>query len=251
MSTALTELSRAHSRELLRDKKTAAGSIGIPVFFLALFVAIPLLMGDDGEQTLLKRMLPMALFFVFGSLVFFGTVSPAVELRQRGTLRLLSSTPLKPSTFLLALAPARLLLAVGFVAVAAAVAAAFGALPVGRLPLLLAVSLAGLAFLLGLGFLLAARLETAESAGNLLSLVLVVLQFLAGGLVPLSTLPNAVGTVLGWLPPALLYDGLGYTLVGADAATPVWAGILVLLGAAALCGAAAVRSFRWDRATDS
>ena len=251
MTTALQAMTRAHAREMVRDRKTAAGSIGIPVFFLLLFVAMAALMDSGAEHTLMRRLLPLSLLFVFGSLIFFGTVSPAVELRQRGTLRLLSSTPLRPGTFLLALAPARLLLAVLFVAASAGVSAGFGLLPVGRLPVLVVTSLVGLAFLLALGFLLAARLSTAESAGNVLSLVLMVLAFLAGGLVPLSTLPGAVGRVLGWLPPALFYDGLSYGLVGGPARHPVAVGWAVVLVVAAVLGVAAVRTFRWNRATDA
>lgn len=256
MSTAvagrpLRTLSQAHAREMLRDRKTAAGAVGIPAFFLALFVAISVLSDDSADHDLLRRLLPMALFFVFGSLIFFGTVSPTVELRARGTLRLLSSTPLRPSTFLLALAPARLVLAAVFIAVTALVSASFGLLPTGRLGILVVTSACGVAFLLALGFLLAARLTAAETASNLLSLVLVVLLFLAGGLVPLSSLPAAVADVLGWLPPALLYEGLASGLVDEPTTHPVWAGWAVLLGAAALLGGLAVRGFRWDRATDS
>jgi ABC-2 type transport system permease protein len=256
MSTAvagrpLGALSRAHSREMLRDRKTAAGAVGIPAVFLALFVAIAVVSDDSPDHDLLRRLLPMALFFVFGSLIFFGTVSPTVDLRSRGTLRLLSSTPLRPSTFLLALAPARLVLAASFIAVTAAVSAAFGLLPTGGLPSLVVTCACGVAFLLALGFLLAARLTGAETASNLLSLVLVVLLFLAGGLVPLSSLPASVADVLGWLPPALLYDGLASGLVGEPAVHPAWAGWAVLLLCAVLLGGLAVRSFRWDRATDS
>src|SRR5919197_5473883 len=129
-------LTTANSRELVRDRKTAGANLLLPAFFIGLFVAISLLTDPDGDRGVMKFSLPTATFFVLGSISFFGTVVPAVELRRRGTLRLLSTTPLRPGTFLLALAPVRLAVALLFIAVTLVVSRWFGLLEAGPVPLI-------------------------------------------------------------------------------------------------------------------
>jgi ABC-2 type transport system permease protein len=249
-SNAFASLTAANSRELVRDRKTATANLLLPVFFLGLFVAISLLIDPGGERGIMRFSLPTATFFVLGSISFFGTVVPAVELRRRGTLRLLSTTPLKPSTFLLALAPIRLAIALVFLAVAIAISQWFGLLQVERVPLIVAAFLGGLAFFVSLGFVLAARLDSAEAANNILTLVLILLLFLAGGLTSLDRLPDGVRVVMEWLPPSMMLDALRHAMAGADAHNPSWLSLLVLLGASVAMTLLAVRLFRWDRGGD-
>jgi ABC-2 type transport system permease protein len=246
---AFAALTTANSRELIRDRKTAAANLLLPVFFLGLFLAISLLTDPGGDKGVMKFALPTATFFVLGSISFFGTVAPAVELRRRGTLRLLSTTPLRPSTFLLALAPIRLVIALLFIALAIVISGFFGLLEVERVPLIVAACLGGLALFVSLGFVLAARLDSADAANNVLTFVLILLLFLGGGITSLASLPDGLRVVFEWLPPSMMLDALRHAMTGADARHPAWLSLLVLLGASVLTTLLAVRLFRWDRAS--
>lgn len=244
---AFASLSIATGRELIRDPKTASANVLLPIFFLVLFVVLALLVDPSGDKDVMEVALPTATFFVLGSIAFFGTVAPAVDLRRRGTLRLLSTTPLQPSTFLLSLAPVRLAIAAIFVAVALVVSAVSGLLSVGRVPLSVAACAAGLAFFVSAGFVLAARLQSADAANNLLSLVLMVALVLAGGIVPLADFPDGVRGVVEWLPPAMMFDALEQTMSGRDAAHPLAVELGLLLAESAVLTLLATRLFRWDR----
>ncbi|NHD18342.1 MULTISPECIES: ABC transporter permease [unclassified Actinopolyspora] len=239
-------LALANARELIRDRKTAFAAIVMPLFFLVLFLAVGYFVNRSGEADAIRMLLPTALFFMLGSMSFFGTVSPAVDLRQRRTLRLLSTTPLRKIAFLGSLAPVRALVAMGYVALVVAFATAFGYVSPVRIPVLLVSAAAGVAFFLSLGFVLAAVLPSAEAANNTLSLVLVLMAFLGGGVLPLRSMPEGAQAVLGWLPPARLMETFRHSIAGLPAQHSPWSSWVIMLGASALLTMLATRVFSWD-----
>jgi ABC-2 type transport system permease protein len=172
---------------------------------------------------------------------------PLVALRERGTLRLLSTTPVSRLTILLAQAPARLALALGHTAVIAAVSAVMGHLPVARLGSLLITCLAGLVLLVPIGFLLGSLLPTAEAASNALTFVLLGLLGPAGLFVPVDNLPSSARQTLGALPPGLLGAAIRHDLTGEPASQPAWLAWLVCAGTGAALTLLAARTFRWQR----
>lgn len=239
-------LALAHSRQLTRDRRAAMGVIGFPLLFLVLAMAGPI---GSGEVS--RFQLPGALFTALAAIALYGTVLPAAELRRRGTLRLLSTTPLTRRALLLSLAPVRLALAGCFVVLNCAVSYAAGYLQVQRLPALLLTSVVGLAFLLALGFVFAAVLTTAETAETILTVLVIAIIFVGDAVVPLQLLPAGLADVLQWLPPALITGALRWELVGMPPAHPEWLAWSVGAGAALLLGALAVRVFRWDDGSKS
>lgn len=234
-------LALAHTRQLTRDRRAAMGVIGFPVLFLLLAVAGPI-----GSGEISRFQLPGALFTALAAIALYGTVLPAAELRRRGTLRLLSTTPLSRRTLLFSLAPVRLALAAAFIVLNCVVSAAAGYLQVQRLPALLLTSLVGLAFLLALGFVFAAVLTTAETAETVLTILVIAIIFIGDAVVPLRLLPAGLADVLQWLPPALITGALRWELVGTEAVHPEWLAWAISAGAALALGALAVRVFRWD-----
>ncbi|SDK49274.1 ABC-2 type transport system permease protein [Actinopolyspora mzabensis] len=239
-------LALANARELVRDRKTAFAAIVMPLFFLVLFLAVGHFVNRSSESDAIRMLLPTALFFMLGSMAFFGTVSPTVDLRQRRTLRLLSTTPLRKITFLLSLVPVRALVALGYVVLVVAFATAFDYVTLAGIPVLLVSAVSGVAFFLSLGFVLAAVLPSAEAANNTLSLVLILMAFLGGAILPLRSMPQGVRDVLGWLPPARLVDTFRHTIAGFPAQFPAWSSWLLMLGFAAVLTALATRVFSWD-----
>ncbi|MDS1272264.1 ABC transporter permease [Lipingzhangella sp. LS1_29] len=246
-TTPLRALTRANTRELLRDRTTLFGALLMPVGFIAMSVMLVALIPTAPGIDAAEMFLPFGLTMTLGAVIFFGTVSPIVDLRRRGTLRLLGTTPLPRWTFLLALVPFRaLLIVVALVAVVAA-AAVFDSWAPSQLPALVVTTVLGSALMLAIGFLLGAFLNSTETASTTLTVVLLAFVFAGGGVLPFELFPDRVGAVLEWLPPALFTDALANGLTGGNTTHPVWLAWIVLAGATLVVGAAALRLFRFDR----
>lgn len=241
-----TTLALAHARQLVRDRRTAVGVLIVPLLFLGIAIFGGNTASSAAERDLTRFQMPGALFVALVAIALYGTVVPAVDLRKRGTLRLLSTTPLPRSSFLISLVPVRLALAAAFFVLFTAVSAGYGYLDLADLPQLIVTCLTGLAFLMAFGFVFAAMLPSGEIAEHVLSVVLIVLAVAGGAIVPLSMFPHDVATVLGWLPPALLADALRAELVDLQAPHAEWISWLVMLGGAAVLAVFAARFFRWD-----
>jgi ABC-2 type transport system permease protein len=122
-------------------------------------------------------------------------------------------------------------------------ALALGWEPAGRPAAALLLVVVGTAAFAALGFLMAGtlRAEATLAAANLVYLLLLV----GGGVVvPLDRFPDAVRPAVELLPSGALAEGLR-DAVGADASFPGTA-VLVLAAWAAVTGAAAARTFRWE-----
>ncbi|RNL83158.1 ABC transporter permease [Halostreptopolyspora alba] len=240
-------LARTNTREMLRDKTTLFGAIIMPVGFIALAVMLSAVLPSEPGVDPVSLFMPFGLTMTLGAIIFFGTVSPIVDLRRRGTLRVLGTTPLRRWTFLLALVPPRAVILLGALALTVVVTAALGSWPPERLASLVVTTVLGAAFMLAIGFLIAAFISTTEAASTILTMVLLAFVFAGGGILPLELLPEGVGDVLEWLPPALFTDALAASLTGAEPTHPVWLAWLVLVATTAVLGAVAGRVFRFDR----
>lgn len=239
----LLALTTASTLELVRDGKTLFYVAIYPPCLLAAFLAVAAMRGEGTER--FRFFLAAGLFVALASVAFFGIAVPLVTLRERGTLRLLSTTPLSRLTVLAAQAPARLVLVLGHTALITALSAVLGFLPAERLGSLLITCLSGLALLVPLGFLLGAVLPSAEAAVHALTFALLALLGLAGLFVPLDAMPEAVRGPLGVLPAGLLGGALRHDLTGVPAAHPAWVAWLACLACGALLTLAAVHRFRW------
>jgi ABC-2 type transport system permease protein len=244
---ALAELTAASTRELLRDRKNLFYAAAFPMCMLAVFLGTAAVRPDGAQGDRVRFVLATGLLIALASVAFYGIAVPLVTLRERGTLRLLSTTPVSRLTVLLAQAPARLALALTHTAIIATISAALGHLPAGRLASLLVTAAAALALLVPIGFLLGSLLPSAEAAGNTLTFVLLAFLGVAGLFLPLDTLPGRAADILGALPPGLLGAAIRQDLTGVPAAQPGWVAWLACAGTGAVLTLAAVRTFRWDR----
>jgi ABC-2 type transport system permease protein len=164
-----------------------------------------------------------------------GVAVPLVAMRERGTLRLLSTTPVSRLTIMLAQAPARLGVALIQIVTIAALSAGLGYLPTQRLGSLFLTCLAGLVPLSPIGFVLGSFLPTAEAVSNMLVFILLALLGLAGLFLPFDV-----------MPPGLLGRAIMHDLVGLPASQPPWLACLAALGTGTLLTLLAVRTFRWE-----
>ncbi|MGA4799942.1 ABC transporter permease [Streptomyces lavendulocolor] len=195
----------------------------------------------------LKAALPTGLLMSLMSTAFFGTATPLIALRTRGTLRLLGTTPLSRLTFVVAQAPVRLGLVVVQLVALGVVAVAMDFVPLADTLRLMGTGLLGALMLFAFGYLIAARMRNAEVVNGLLGILMPVLLFFSGLFLPLSMLPSALTTVSELLPTTYLVDALNHDLNEAAAVHSLTVDWLILVAATAVFGGLAARLFRWDQ----
>ncbi|MFD8219014.1 ABC transporter permease [Streptomyces sp. NPDC059697] len=164
--------------------------------------------------------------------------------RERGILRRMSSTPVRPSA---------LLSAQMVVYGAAALASALCALIVGRLAFdvrlpeqpygyLLALLLAILAAL-ALGAVVSALSRTTKIAGAIGSAVFFPMMFCAGVWIPVNSMPDVMARIVGYTPFGAAAEALNRAAAGH---WPGWTHLGVLVAWTVLLTAGASRWFRWE-----
>lgn len=164
--------------------------------------------------------------------------------RERGILRRMSTTPVRPSALLSAQ-----MLVYG----AAALASALCALIVGRLAFdvrlpeqpygyLLALLLAILAAL-ALGAVVSALSRTTKIAGAIGSAVFFPMMFCAGVWIPVQAMPDTLARIVGYTPFGAAAQALNRAAAGD---WPGWAHLGVLAAWTVLLTAGAARWFRWE-----
>ncbi|MFE4750247.1 ABC transporter permease [Streptomyces mirabilis] len=164
--------------------------------------------------------------------------------RERGILRRMSSTPVRPSALLSAQ-----MLVYG----AAALASALCALIVGRLAFdvrlpeqpygyLLALLLAILAAL-ALGAVVSALSRTTKIAGAIGSAVFFPMMFCAGVWIPVQAMPDLLARIVGYTPFGAAAQALNRAAAGD---WPGWTHLGVLAAWTVLLTAGAARWFRWE-----
>jgi ABC-2 type transport system permease protein len=164
--------------------------------------------------------------------------------RERGILRRMSTTPVRPTALLTAqmtvyggaaLASALLALAVGRFAFAVR-------LPEQPLGYLLALVLAVLAAL-ALGAVVSALSRTTKMAGAIGSAVFFPAMFCAGVWAPVQTMPDVLARIVGYTPFGAAAEALNRAAAGH---WPGWTHLGVLVAWAVLLTGAASRWFRWE-----
>ncbi|MEV0911559.1 ABC transporter permease [Streptomyces hokutonensis] len=164
--------------------------------------------------------------------------------RERGILRRMSATPVRPTA---------LLSAQMVVYGTAALASALCALLVGRLAFdvrlpkqpggyLLALLLAVLAAL-ALGAVVSALSRTTKIAGAIGSAVFFPMMFCAGVWIPVNSMPDVMARIVGYTPFGAAAEALNRAAAGN---WPGWTHLGVLVAWTVLLTAGASRWFRWE-----
>ncbi|MFA5891231.1 MAG: ABC transporter permease [Actinomycetota bacterium] len=182
----------------------------------------------------------------YGIIGIAGTIA---QYRGQRILRRIRATPLSPRTFLVALGLAHLMLAVVQSGLVLATGVfLFGANVRGSILAIILFALLGNLTFINIGFMVAARAETAEAASGLGNFVAMPMMFLSGVFFPTDSLPWILPTVTSLLPLYPLVDAI--RRISVDGASimqlgsqfgqlAVWAvGSLIL----------ATRMFRFERA---
>lgn len=248
MTKAFGKLAAVEARLFLREPLAVFFAIVLPVgLLLGLGTTIPGFRDADpslGGQRFVDA--PFTAMMVLLSIVTLGlSVLPAglVLYRERGVLRRLSTTPVRPS----ALLSAQLLINVVVAVVATTLTLVLGHL-VLDVPLpgspwaFAAVFVLGTVTILAIGLLLAAVVPSSRVAQGVGSTLMFPLLFLAGMWLPRPLMPELLRRISDFTPTGAFGQGLMDAL-GGQAPQPLH--LAVLAGWALAAGAAAARLFRW------
>ncbi|MEU6409678.1 ABC transporter permease [Microbispora sp. NPDC046933] len=249
MTKAFGKLAAVEARLFLREPMAVFFAIVLPVgLLLALGTTIPGFRDADpslGGQRFVDA--PFTAMMVLLSIVTLGlSVLPGslVIYRERGVLRRLSTTPVRPG----ALLAAQLLINVVVSVVATTLTLVLGHLILG-VPLpgspwaFAAVFVLGTLTMLAIGLLLAAVAPNARVVQGAGSALMFPLLFLAGMWLPRPAMPELLGRISDFTPTGAFGQGLMDTL-GGHVPQPLH--LAVLAGWALAAGLAAARLFRWE-----
>lgn len=243
------EVSRASALELLRNGKIVASMMFMFGFFLLLIVWLNAVLADSPDVPggdYLRLNLATCIVVGYLAIAITGTTVPLVALRERGTLRLLGTTPLKRLTFLLAQTPARFALGAAEALVILAIALARGYLDPLQTLRLSVTLLLGLVMLFSFGYLLASRLRNAEVANQFTGLIPIIVLLTSGTVFPPSLFPDWLVPVLNAIPTAWFIQAAGADLSGYTPFASVYVLWGLMAAATVVATLLAARLFRWD-----
>lgn len=246
-SSATRELTLLHARELLRDGKYFYFALLFPFGMLGLFLGINALLPDEpGAPDFTSMVIPISLFLAVTSTALTVTAGPLVEMRAKGTLRLLGTTPVGRARVVVTHMAVRAAMVVVQSVLLLSVAVALGVVPVAAVPAMFGITLLGLGMFGAVGYLIGGRLTSPNAAAHLANLFQLASLFLSGLTIPLWLMPAPVAEVLGLLPTTFYVDLMMSRVTGADPNHPVWLSVVVMVGVTVVVAWASVRTFRWD-----
>ena len=244
-----SRLAYVETKLFLREKAAAIAVFGLPVALVIGFGLIPgfgdpqkNLSGQIGTQYIAS----VGVAIVLAILGLNGVPIVIGQYRERGILRRLGVTPVRPLTLLgadLMVWAAAAILSVAVV-VGVARVAFHGPAPVAPGWFVVSVIL-GIAALFALGLLVAAAAPTARSAAGLGWLLFFPNMFLAGVYFPTDEMSPVMRQIGNFTPLGAALHAVRDSWMGLDP-RPQYLGIMAAY--AVIAGALAARFFRWEQA---
>lgn len=235
-------------RLFLRRKEELFWTLAFPAFFIVLF---GLIYGDtdwtDQGLRAIDYILPGIVVMAVMVTGIMSTANGFVEEREKGIYRRLSLTPLKKqaliggqiiSRYLIILAQALILLAIGVIA--------FNIDIVGNYGLFWFVLTAGAVCFLTVGFALTGLIKNAKSSTPITMIAFFVLLFLGGVFFPVDMMPGFLQAISNGLPSTHLGEALRTVGVEAGGIGDIWIDIAVLGGWAVGCLGLSIKFFKWE-----
>jgi len=217
----------------------------IPAFFLFIIGSVPA-MRQPGPGTLTQfgAFIPVLIGMSLALIALIALPIPLVLNRDRGVLRRFATTPVAPSWLLAAQVVVNLALALmAIVIIVAGGALFFGVrLPSQPAGFVLSVLLA-IAAMFAIGLLIAALCPSAAVAGAVGTVVLYPLLFFSGLWTPTADMSPFLRRLSGFTPLNAAVQAMRDAMQGTF---PPARPLLVLAACAVICGALAVRYFRWE-----
>jgi ABC-2 type transport system permease protein len=242
-------LALVEGKLFLREKAALIGVFGLPV---ALVIGFGLIPGFSDPQKGLSDQIgteyiaALGVAIVLASLGLTGVPMVLGQYRERGVLRRLGVTPVRPVTLLLADLTVWAAAAVLSVALLIAVVRIAFHVPAPVKPgwFILAVAL-GIASLFATGLLAASVAPTARGAAGIGWLLLFPNMFLSGIYFPTEEMSSTMRQIGNFTPLGSAVHAVRDSWMGIDP-RPEYLGIMAAW--ALVAGALAARFFRWDQA---
>jgi ABC-type multidrug transport system permease subunit len=169
-----------------------------------------------------------------------------VDARRRRLLKRLIATPMSRAQYLLSFLISRLALLVIEVAVILGFAMAVFGVPLrGSLLQVGLIAILGVFAFGGLGLLIASRATTIEGASGLMNAVMLPMWVLSGVFFSAEHFPAVVQPLIQALPLTATIDAMRATMLRGDGMLQVGPELAVLALWGAICGAIALRVFKW------
>jgi len=247
--TGFSSLAFVEAKLFLREKAAALATFGLPV---ALVIGFGLIPGFDRPQKSLSDQIgteyiaALGVAIVLAILGLTGVPMVIGQYRERGILRRLGVTPVRPLALLLAdlvVWAASAVISVALVVAVVRIGFHVPA-PVKAGWFILAVVL-GIAALFAVGMLAAAVAPTAKSAAGIGWLLFFPNMFLAGVYFPTEEMSSAMRQVGNFTPLGSALHAVRDSWMGIDP-RPEYLGIMAAW--ALIAGALAARFFRWEQA---
>jgi ABC-2 type transport system permease protein len=199
---------------------------------------------DLGGLTLVQTYVPVLIAFTFTVLGTSALPTALATYRERGVLKRLATTPVKPSRLLGAqLTTSAAMAAATAILILLLARVAFGVpLPDAPFAFLLAVVLAASA-LLGIGLLIAALAPRTRVAGAIGTMLFFPLMFFAGLWAPRATMGDTLRDIGDYTPLGAAVQALQDATAGTF---PSAGQLLVMAAYAVICAILATRLFRWQ-----
>ncbi|MGW2180053.1 ABC transporter permease [Streptomyces sp. NPDC001732] len=238
---------RAETRLFLREPGNLFWILVFPTALMTILGLIPSFRDPDealGGRRVIDLYVPVAV--LLGMIMAGLQAMPPVltGYRERGILRRMSTTPVRPSALLAAQIALHGAAALGSAALAMGVGrAAFGVrLPGQFLGYVLALLLAT-ASVLALGSLLCALARTAKASTAIGSIVYLVMMFTAGVWIPVQSMPDTLRNIVRFTPLGAASQAMDRAMSGG---WPGWVSLGVLVLWTGLVTLLATRLFRWE-----
>ncbi len=200
------------------------------------------------ETDILRINLATVLVTVFMAIAFMGTSVPLVTLRQRGTLRLLGTTPVKRLSFIVAQSPIRFALGIGEALVIVLVAASQGYVESFNVLRLFVTLILGLAMLFAFAYLLASRSAHPDVITQVTGfLPVIVISSPRARCLPIDIFPDVVRYITYAFPSTWFMQAIGADIAGTDPFVPVYWLWLMMAGVGVAAALLAARLFKWDQ----
>jgi ABC-2 type transport system permease protein len=243
------KLALVEGKLFLREKAALIGVFGLPVALVIGFGLIPGFSDPQkgmSDQIGTEYIAGLGVAIVLASLGLTGVPMVLGQYRERGVLRRLGVTPVRPLTLLLADLTVWAAAALVSVAVIIAVVRVAFHVPTPVLPGWFALAVAlGIASLFATGLLAAAVAPTARGAAGLGWLLFFPNMFLAGIYFPTEEMSATMRQVGNFTPLGSALHAVRDSWMGIDP-RPEYLGIMAAW--ALVAGALAVRFFRWEQA---
>ncbi|MEN3615973.1 ABC transporter permease [Plantactinospora sp. ZYX-F-223] len=245
--SALSRLTATETKLFLREPMIVFFALAFPPILLGIFGAVPPFREPDqslGGLRVIDLYVPIIVAMSLAMFALNGLSQLFATYREKGVLRRMRTTPVKPAMMLGAQLLMSTIMSVGTMAVVLAVGRlAFDVRLPRQIPAyLLGYVLAALA-MFAIGLLVASRAPSGRSAGAIGTVLFFPIVFFAGLWIPRDSMNDVLRTISDFSPLGSAVQSLQ------DATAGHWPQPLhlaVMLGWTIVAGGLAARYFRWE-----